>query len=70
MNYLMQIDHMLLIYLLVALAAIVGLLVAVLIRLGRQLLETQKLTTKLDSMINKVLAVGDRSDYGVRSKRF
>lgn len=70
MNYLMQIDHMLLIYLLVALAAIVGLLVAVLIRLGRQLLETQKLTTKLDRMINQVLAVGDRSDYGVRSKRF
>ena len=70
MNYLMQIDHMLLIYLLVALAAIVGLLIAVLIRLGRQLLETQKLTTKLDRMINQVLAVGDRSDYGVRSKRF
>lgn len=70
MKYLMQIDHMLLIYLLVALAAIIGLLVAVLIRLGRQLLETQKLTTKLDRMINQVLAVGDRSDYGVRSKRF
>ena len=70
MKYLMQIDHMLLIYLLVALAAIMGLLIAVLIRLGRQLLETQKLTTKLDSMINQVLAVGDRSDYGVRSKRF
>lgn len=70
MKYLMQIDHMLLIYLLVALAAIIGLFVAVLIRLGRQLLETQKLTTKLDRMINQVLAVGDRSDYGVRSKRF
>ncbi len=70
MHYLMQIDHMLLIYLVVALAVIITLLIAVMVRLGRQLIETQRLTTKLDNMVNKVLAVGDRSDFTVRTRQF
>jgi hypothetical protein len=66
----MRVDHMLLIYLVVALVICMALLVALLVKLGRQLIQAQKLTTKLDSMINQVLAVGDKSDYRVRSSQF
>jgi hypothetical protein len=68
-KYLMQFDHMTLIYSAATLIAIVLLLVAILVKFGRQLIQTQKLIAKLDGMVNQVLTVGDKSDYGVRNRQ-
>ena len=66
----MNIDHMLLIYASVALTLILIIGTGFFIRLRTQMIETQKLNEKIDSMIDEVLKVGDLSDYGVRGMTF
>lgn len=70
MDYLMNIDHMLLIYAAVALTLILLICIGFFIRLRSQMIETRKLNEKIDSMIEDVLKVGDLSDYGVRGMTF
>jgi hypothetical protein len=70
MDLLMQVNHMLVLDLLALAAILIALLTVLFVRLQRQQRVNTVLSAKLDQMVNEVLAIGDRSDYTVRSKVF
>ena len=70
MQFVMGIDHMFVVYLAGALIVLVVALALIFVQLRHQINESKRLSVKLDKMVNQVLAVGEDSDYNVRTRTF